>query len=115
MNITFDRKFVVYSYGTSHGQLLLRSPKTRENPTRIDVLFRDVRLMELRSNMDRLEIRETALEDVADRATKPVHVVEPGHKAFILTDGASLGLIVAGAVVWKEDDGEFFQPSALLE
>ena len=38
-----DRKFSVFSYGISHGPLLLRSGKTNEHHTRIDVLILDVR------------------------------------------------------------------------
>ena len=51
-----DRRFSVIGYGAGHGPLLLRSGKTDEHHTRIDVLILDVRAMETRSWSEGFEI-----------------------------------------------------------
>ncbi len=38
-----DRRFQLWAYTVSHGSLLLRSTKTDDEPTRVDVLFRNVK------------------------------------------------------------------------
>jgi hypothetical protein len=37
----FQRKFQIWLYSVSHGQLLLRSNRSDEFRTRVDVLFKD--------------------------------------------------------------------------
>jgi hypothetical protein len=45
-----DRDVSVFGFSMSHGQLLLRSGKSNENQnTRVDVLFQDVRAIEIRA------------------------------------------------------------------
>jgi hypothetical protein len=52
------RMVQVWSYTASHGQLLLRATKDRDNPTRVDVLFKGVGAMQLPSVMQSLTVRE---------------------------------------------------------
>jgi hypothetical protein len=112
--VTFDREFQIWNYTTSHGQLLLRSPKAAGRPTRVDVLFSDVRAIELRASLPTLAIEEVEPNDVAERATKPSDTMESGHKIFLLKCSDWIGCVVAGAVHWHEDQAEYGQPSALL-
>jgi hypothetical protein len=45
-----DRLFSLFGYTVSHKMLLFRSGKSNESPTtRVDILFKDVRAMEIRS------------------------------------------------------------------
>jgi hypothetical protein len=41
-------------------------------------------------------------------------MMEDGHRVFLLKCDGWTGCIVAGAVHWHEDDGEYGEPSALL-
>ncbi len=64
-----DRKFVISSYARSHGLLLLRSVKTTANLTRLDILFQDVRAMEIRGHFEGIEIRLTSLATLKEFAS----------------------------------------------
>lgn len=94
--------------------MLLRSPKSTDKSTRIDVLFTDVRVIELRAILSTLLIEEVDATDVAERPTKPSQTMETGHRVFVLKCESWSGCIIAGAVHWHEDEGEYGQPSALV-
>ena len=98
----------------SHGQLLLRSPKAPGLPTRVDVLFTDVRAMELRTTLQTLTIEEGQPSDLSGRPTRPQEATEAGHKFYLLRSGDWVGYIIAGTVHWHEDHGEYGEPSALF-
>ena len=54
-----DRLFSVFGYSMCHGLLLLRSGKSNEYPnTRVDVLFQDVRAIEIRASFKGIESRK---------------------------------------------------------
>jgi len=112
--ISFDRKFQIVTYRCSHGQLLLRSAKSPNCPTRIDVLFKDVRAFELRTFLSGLSIAEGDSTQVRDRASKPLDAMEDGHKVYVLKSEDWVGYVVGGAVFWHEDQGEFAQPSVYM-
>jgi hypothetical protein len=53
------RLFSVFGYAMSHGLLLLRSGKSHEAPTtRVDILFSDVRAIEIRMWFRGIKIEE---------------------------------------------------------
>jgi hypothetical protein len=112
-----DRLFSVFGYSMSHGLLLLRSGKSDENPTtRVDILFQDVRAMEMRVWFKGITIEE--VDDskfLADQRSKPAEMIEPGNKIYALISRDWRGFIVGGIVRFKEDAGELFEPSALVE
>jgi hypothetical protein len=112
-----DRLFSVFGYSMSHGLFLLRSGKSNENPTtRVDILFRDVRAMEMRFWFKGITIEEVDdPEFLEDQESKPKEMIEPGNKIYALISHDWRGFIVGGIVRFKEDDGEFFGPSALVE
>jgi hypothetical protein len=87
-----DRKFSVFSYETSHGILLLRSGKTNEHHTRIDVLVRDVRAMEIRSWFEGFEITEEDQEYLRGFGSNPIEMIEPGNRVYALREGGGKDL-----------------------
>src|SRR5262249_48013426 len=116
--MNFQRRFQVWLYSVSHGQLLLRSTKSDEIPTRIDVLFNDVAALELPTLFDGLSITEAALDEAQSLNVQlgswPIH----RRKVFVLRGTNYLGYVIAGAVSWHEDEGShydesFFQKSFL--
>ncbi len=111
-----DRLFSVFGYSTSHGLLLLRSGKSNETPTtRVDILFQDVRAMELRAYFKGIRIEEVDNPQFLDsQRRKRAEIVEPGNKIYSLVSAGWRGFIVGGVVRMKEDDGEFFGQSALV-
>lgn len=78
-----DRHFHLVSYQASHGILLFRSPKRRRNAaTNIDVLFTDVRAVELRAWTEGLVVEEVDAGAVADATSRPADLIEPGNRVY---------------------------------
>jgi hypothetical protein len=112
--ISFEREFQLWSYTASHGQLLLRSPKAPNRPTRMDVLFTDVRSVELRTTLQNLIIEEANASEISERPIRPAETAETGHKFYRLRSGDWIGCVVAGAVRWHEDSREYGESSTLM-
>jgi hypothetical protein len=108
------RKFSVFCYGISHGPLLLRSGKTDEHHTRIDVLIKDVRALEIRSWFEGLEISEVDRNYLRDFPSNPLEMMEVGLRIYALSGKGWQGFVVGGNLCVHEDDADFMAPSALL-
>ena len=111
-----DRTFSIFGYGMSHGLLLLRSGKSNEHAnTRVDVLFQDVRAIEIRTwfNGIRIEEEETP-EFLKDQRSNPAQMIEPGNRIYSIRSSGWEGFVVAGLVQFVEDGGELFGPSSLV-
>jgi hypothetical protein len=112
---TSDRSFVVFSYAMSHGLLLLRGRKQPPStPTRLDILFQDVRALEIRCWFDGLTIEETDASFLQDAPSNPAQMIEPGNKVYALKSRDWTGFIVGGIMRTHEDQGEPFEPSKLI-
>lgn len=108
----FTRSFSVWRYVIGHGQLLLRSPKTEELSTRVDVGFKDVDYIQLPTLMTTLAIRVGSLGDLPEDLRKVVDLRD--KHVYVLDASGVKGLVVAGNAAWREDDGEYYQPSTVL-
>jgi hypothetical protein len=111
-----DRPFSVFGYSMSHGLLLLRSGKSKEHAnTRVDVLFQDVRALEIRAWFKGIRIEEEDNpEFLKNQRSRPTQLVEPGNKTYLLRSTGWEGFVVAGLVQFVEDTGELFDPSGLV-
>jgi len=101
MNTIFqsERIFVVYSYHHSHGLLLLRSTKAETTPTRLDVLFQDVRAMELRCWFKGINIELMDNPDFLNAfPSQPMEMMEPGNVVYLLRGENWKGFVVGGIV-----------------
>ena len=87
-----DRHFQIWKYGVSHAQLLLRSVKDAAHSTRIDVLFVNVKRLDLPTSLNGLRI-------------------ERADDHFRLCGSDWQGSVVAGNFAHAEDDGEYHAPS----
>lgn len=125
MNLVYesDRLFSLFGYSMSHGLLLLRSGKSNEAPeTRIDILFRDVRVMEIRAWMSGIRIEEVRDPRFLDgQRSNPAAMLEPGLNIYSIASaerGESTaqwqGFIIAGGVQIEEDKGGMLGPSTLV-
>ena len=111
-----DRIFHLFSYGVTHGQLLFRSCKTDTDPKRVDILFREVRAMELRSWFEGIEIVEEENSSfLGSRPSRPIPMFDKEIRFYRLKGSGWEGFVVGGLVSYFEDDGEFFDPSGLIE
>lgn len=109
-----DRKFSVFSYGISHGPLLIRSGKTDQHQSRIDILVNDVRAVDIRSWFEGIEISEVAQDYLRDFPSNPIEMMEIGLRAYKLAGRGWKGFVVGGSLSIHEDEAEFMAPSALL-
>ena len=112
--VSFNRKFQIATFRWSHGQLLLRSAKSTDTPTRLDILFKDVRAFELRTDLSGLSIAEGDPGELTGKPAKPLNTMEHGHKIYILKSQDWVGYIVGDGVFWHEDQGEIGQPSIYM-
>lgn len=112
MVISTDRMFKIWAYRISHGQLLLRSGRSAEHGTRIDLLFKDVSLLCLPSVLHGLTV-----EDMGPDSTLPVEgfVLQPGQHVFRLTTKAFVGYVAASVAFVHEDQGDYFETSSLIQ
>jgi hypothetical protein len=111
-----DREFLLWAYTVSHGQLLLRTPTTSPAGTRqsrIDVLFKPVAAVKVRSSYDGLAIR--CASEVEARHVLHAAGLAPGsgHRVLLLGTARDTDYVVAGAVGWLEDAGDARDPSGL--
>jgi hypothetical protein len=106
-----DRGFTAWAYTVSHSQLLLRT-RTADGRSRIDVLFKPVEAMKVRTDYDGLTIRcATAIEH--DQILTAAGQSGRACRVLILETAGEQDYIVTGAVGWKEDHGQDHDPSPL--
>ena len=109
--IGFHRKFQVWLYSVSHGQLLLRSNRSEEFSTRIDILFKDVAAMALPTLFDGVSVAETAKDAAHELNIQLGAWSIQNRKVFAIWGANFSGYVVAGAVFWHEDEGYHFDES----
>jgi hypothetical protein len=91
-----ERRFVLWAYSISHGQLLLRSTADGDHETTIDLLFKPVGAIKLQGGHDGLVIRCATAEE-AERLDAP-----PGPRVFLLKSQDRTDYVTAAAVGWRE-------------
>ncbi|GII86785.1 hypothetical protein Ssi03_47750 [Sphaerisporangium siamense] len=110
-----DRYFSVWAYTVSHGQLLLRtSTATRGegDQSRIDVLFKPVRVTKLQHAYHGLVIR-CATQEEASWIHAENSGIDQRSRCLILESAGIRDYIVTLAVGWEEDMETARDPSRL--
>lgn len=110
--INSKRYFQLWSYTVSHSELLFRSTKSAEFPTRIDVLFKGVKEFHLPTTSNGLLITEAS--DVDARKLCNLRKSQSpggGVKVFMVQGKDFVGYVAALVVLCHEDDGEYNGPS----
>jgi hypothetical protein len=105
----------MWSHTVGHSQLLLRATKDRDHPTRVDILFKNVAAMSVPTLMRELRVRQASpIEREEILSTADVDHPED-RRCFVLEGPGFAGWVVAGVMVAVENDGEYHEPSSLLE
>lgn len=108
-----DRRFQVWGYTVSHGQLLLRSNKDRHEATRVDLLFKNVTIMKLPSYFKGLTVSESTVEAIGLGDHQAEWTLN--QKVYRLRAQGFEGYVVAGFMDVHEDDKEYYEPGAFFE
>jgi hypothetical protein len=114
--LSSNRTFELFSYEGQRGDLLFRSRKSNLYPTRLDILFQDVRASELRFHFSGVNIYECTKADASFLAysSKPTDMFEVGLRFYLIEGCSWNGYILGGTFASHEDDEEYFSKSALL-
>ena len=102
-----DRRFQVWEYQMSHGMLLVRSSRSPEQATNIDLLFVGVEYMDLPSSMDGLELDAPTtieLSHLAARTGKPI----AAPAVTMLVTGGGRFTVVGTTITVSENDWDIF-------
>src|SRR5437870_2674387 len=110
--ISSERRFQIWKYTVGHSQLLLRSTKSAECPTRIDVFFKGVKEFHLPTSFTGLSITEASETDVLQLCSLRESLSSGKDVKVYKVQGADfLGYITALIAVCHEDEGEYDDPS----
>ena len=90
------RSFAVWAYTVSHSQLLLRT-RTADGRSRIDILFKPVEAMKVRTDYDGLTIR-CATPEERDQVLAATGHTGRHHRVLMLETAYGLDYVVTGAV-----------------
>jgi hypothetical protein len=112
--VRFDRKFQLWLYSVSHGQLLLRSTKNQNYQTQVDVLFKNVAIIQLPVVFAGLAISEISQQEFRLFELSACLLDVHERRCFKLEGENWDGFIVAGHVSWLENDSEHSAESELL-
>jgi hypothetical protein len=113
--ITFRGRFLLWSYTVGHGRLLLRSTKSIERATQVDILFNDVGVIRLPVSFDDPVIAEDDMGLAAIPQSDLGASDHRGRKLYRVEGRDVIGYIVAAALAVHEAEREYFEPSPLLD
>ena len=108
----FDRTFKLWYYSVSHNVLLLRSTPTVTSPTRIDLMFRAVQEMRLRSRLEGVKIDVLRAGGTSGEFAD-VRVLGERSLFILSSEGSSHGFVVANSLYMSEDDLSYGEPSTI--
>lgn len=116
-----SRVFGLEEILNAHTQLIIRSPRKPDYPSRIELLFADVEYLSVRTGFDgirvwRLEEGSAEDTDVLSRARRKRYEGTTVHRVDTVIDGEPLvGYIISGPVQWRESAvREWAGPSPLV-
>ncbi|MDB6076267.1 MAG: hypothetical protein JWO82_14 [Akkermansiaceae bacterium] len=109
-----NRTFVVSGYAHGHGVLLLRSYHPGLEPTRIDLLFKDVWALDLRFHFEGIRIEEVEPDFLNGRPSAPAEMMHPGLRAYAFRGQGWEGFLLAGNVWAHEGEGGPAERSLLM-
>lgn len=101
------RKFQLWQYRVSHGELLIRSPKNGGNRRNMDLMFVGVEYVDLPRFLPDLEVDDPLDEDLSraqERLGKPIE----RPSVVVLKSQGRRYIVVAAAVKATESDMEIF-------
>ncbi len=102
------RSFQFWEYHVSHGQLLVRSPKTQTQLTNVDVMYFGVQYVALPRHLSELVLAEASEEDIKRAEDELGKRVEDPDKVFIVVCNDRRHAIMAAGMKVMENISEIF-------
>ncbi len=117
--INFQRPFQSWAYSVSHAQLLIRSGRSDDYATRIDILFKAVIAIKLPTVCHGVRVMEAPPDEAAKMSAESGarYLGSQGAKSppsgkLFLTSGVGFsGYVIAGVMFWHEDEGHHYDES----
>lgn len=110
MLLNFQRPFKIWVYSVSRSQLLLRSVKSDDFPTRIDILFGGVASINIPTEFFGLSLVEEVIsKEVPSIGTS----VLDSRKVYRLSGDSYEGSLVAFTCTWHEDEKAYYEESEI--
>ena len=106
-----DRFFELWKYTASHGQLLLRANKTNVLTTRVEILFKDVLVLNLIAMLKGVSV-DTELRAQDHSSLERMDLGK--RNLYRVSTENFAGYVVAASFYVHEDELDFHEPSALL-
>jgi hypothetical protein len=101
------RDFQLWEYNVSHGQMLVRSPKSPTQSVNVDIAFVGVEYVDLPRHLRGLEIDDPTAAEVACAAER-LGKSTKAKEVTVLIAGSKRYLVVATFVKVTESDMEIF-------
>ena len=110
--INSEREFQIWKYTVGHSQLLLRSTKAPNLPTRIDVLFKGVSEFHLPTTLSGLSVQEASDDQIRKLCSlRESSSFNHGVKVYTVKGTDFIGYVAALICACHEDEGEYHDPS----
>jgi hypothetical protein len=109
--LSYERDFQIWLYTVSHGQLLLRSNRSAERGTRVDILFKGVDAIQLPTVLQGLTMAKTPRPEALEISKKLGIRLRDSADVFVLRGAHYVGFVIAGAAFVHEDEGQHYDPS----
>jgi hypothetical protein len=107
-----DRRFQIWKYTVGHSQLLLRSTKSADFSTRIDVFFKGVKEFHLPTIFTGLSMMEASQTDARKLCSLRESLsFSKDVKIFKVQGSDFVGYVAALTALCHEDKGEYDDPS----
>jgi hypothetical protein len=105
-----DRRFRLWDYNVSHKQMLLRSPKSPDAGTNLDIVMWGVEYLDLATSLDGVRMASASCEEVG-RAERALGKPLDPSQVFGLISGDRRFLVVAAGFKVLENDLDIFDSS----
>ena len=110
-SLEFRRPFQLWLHAVSHRNLLLRSVKSSAELTRVDILFHNVRAVQIPTLMDSLRISIEAIRPLEEACGRFGVKATADCKLYALSSDQFSGLVIASNMTSHEDALEYGDPS----
>ena len=108
----YERVFQLRSYSVGMSQLLLRSNRTSEISTRVDIAFQAVSWLELPTHLQGVTIDVDVAQDIKSVEDRGISIGT--HHLYSLSGAGYRGFVVAHVLRIAEDEGGYDEPSSVI-